>query len=246
MVKVSVCLAVYKTKPEYLKECIDSILNQTFTDFEFLIVDDCPEDKECEKIIKSYTDGRIKYYRNEKNLGISGTRNRLLDLAQGEYIAVMDHDDISLPTRFEKQVAYLDAHPECGVISCWYERFPNLKIKKKPEINKQIIKALRNSCPLLHPATMIRKSVLAENHLKYEEEFSPSEDYALWCRLVNKTEFYNIQEVLFRYRNHETNESKKNNQKMQRATEKIRKYILENTYMSFFARLKDLIKGETI
>ncbi len=230
MPKVSVCLAVYKTKPEYLRECIESILNQTFTDFEFLIVDDCPEDKECEKIIKSYNDNRIKYFRNEKNLGISGARNRLLDTATGEYIAVMDHDDISLPTRFEKQVAYLDTHPECGVVSCWYERFPNIKIKKKPEKNKQIVKALKNSCPLLHPAAMIRKSVLVENHLKYEGEFSPSEDYALWCRLVGKTSFHNVPEILFRYRDHETNESKKNNQKMKNATIKIRKEVLNTFY----------------
>ena len=226
MPKVSVCLAVYKTKSEYLKECIESILNQTYTDFEFLIVDDCPEDKDCERIIQSYADNRIKYFRNEKNLGISGTRNKLLDLTSGEYIAVMDHDDISLPHRFEKEVAYLDAHPECGVVSCWYERFPNLKIKKKPENNKQIIKALKDSCPLLHPAAMIRKSVLIENHLKYEDEFSPSEDYALWCRLVGKTSFHNVPEILFRYRDHETNESKKNNQKMKMATDKIRKSLL--------------------
>ena len=238
MPKVSVCLAVYKTKPEYLKECIESILNQSFSDFEFLIVDDCPEDKECEKIIQSYKDKRIKYYRNEKNLGISRTRNKLLDLTQGKYIAVIDHDDVSLPKRFEKQVAYLDAHPECGVVSCWYERFPNLKIKKKPENNKQIIKALKDSCPLLHPAAMIRKSVLIENHLKYEEEFSPSEDYALWCRLIGKTEFYNIQEVLFKYRDHTSNESKKNGQKMKMAADKIRKLLLpKKTFMQNFLQL---------
>lgn len=110
MPKISVCLAVYKTKPEYLKECIESILAQTYLKFDPLIVDDYPEDKECEKIIKSFADNRIKYYRNEKNLEISRTRNRLLDLSVGEYIAVMDHDDISLPTRFEKQVKYFDVH----------------------------------------------------------------------------------------------------------------------------------------
>lgn len=238
MPKVSVCLAVYKTNPEYLRECIESILNQIYSDFEFLIIDDCPENTECEQIIKSYNDNRIKYYRNEKNLGISQARNRLLDLAQGEYIAVMDHDDISLPTRFEKQVAYLDAHPECGVVSCWYERFPNLKVKKKPENNKQIINALRNSCPILHPASMLRKDVLIKNNIHYEKEFSPSEDYALWCRLIGKTEFYNIQEVLFKYRDHTSNESKKNGQKMKMATDKIRKLLLpKKTFMQNFLQL---------
>lgn len=214
MSKVSVCLAVYKTKPEYLKECIESILNQTFTDFEFLIVDDCPEDKKCEKIIQSYKDERIKYYRNEINLGISGTRNKLLDLAQGEYIAVMDHDDVSLPMRFEKQVAYLDAHPECGVVGSWYKKIPNGKIKKKKENNMQIEMALKNSCPILHPASMIRKSTLIDNDIQYEAQFTPAEDYALWFDLVGKTNFHNIQEVLFAYREHEGNTSKEYANKM--------------------------------
>lgn len=240
MTKVSVCLAVYKTKPEYLKECLDSIFEQTYEDFELLIVDDCPEDKECEKIIKSYKDGRIKYYRNEKNLGISGTRNRLLNLARGEYVAVMDHDDISLPMRLEKEVAYLDAHPECGVVSCWYEKFPLGKIKEKPESNVEIIKALKNSCPLLHPAAMIRKAVLKDNNIQYEKEFTPAEDYALWSRLVGKTSFHNIQEVLFRYRDHETNESKQAKEKMKTATKLIRENILQpNIYALKHPLLED-------
>ena len=208
MPKVSVCLAVYKTKSEYLKECIESILRQTYADFEFLIVDDCPEDKECEKIIQSYKDERIKYYRNEKNLGISGTRNKLLELAQGEYIAVMDHDDVSLPTRFEKQVAYLDEHPECGVVGSWYKKIPNGKIKKKKENNAQIVNALKNSCPILHPASMIRKSAFIDNDIRYQPQFTPAEDYALWFDLVGKVNFHNIQEVLFAYREHEGNTSK--------------------------------------
>ena len=226
MPKISVCLAVYKTKPEYLQECIDSILAQTFTDFELLIVDDCPQDEKCEKIINSYKDERIKYYRNEQNLGISGTRNRLLDMAQGEYIAVMDHDDISLPTRFEKQAVYLDAHPECGVVSCWYQRFPDIKIKKKPENHKQIVKSLMNSCPLLHPASMIRKRVLKDNDIIYESQYSPAEDYALWCRLADKTQFHNIQEVLFLYRDHLSNESKRASRQMTKASQEIKENIL--------------------
>ncbi len=223
MPKISVCLAIYKTKAEYLKECLDSILAQTFSDFEFLIVDDCPEDKECEKIIKFYTDKRIKYYRNEKNLGISGTRNRLLDLAQGEYIAVMDHDDVSLPTRFEKQVAYLDAHPECGVVGSWYKKIPDGKIKKKKEHNGQIIAALKNSCPILHPSSMIRKQVLDDNEIHYKAEYTPTEDYALWFDLVGKTKFHNIPEVLFEYRDHSHNASKEHAQEMINLRQKILK-----------------------
>lgn len=132
MVKVSVLMPVYKTKEEYLREAISSILNQTFTDFEFLILDDCPDDDR-EKIVKSYQDKRITYFKNEKNLGISASRNKLIDMAQGEYLAIFDHDDISMPTRLEKQVVYLDEHPEIGVVSSFIEKFPKIKISKHPQ-----------------------------------------------------------------------------------------------------------------
>ena len=233
MVKVSVCLAVYKTKPEYLKECIESILNQTFTDFEFLIVDDCPEDKECEKIIKSYADNRIKYYRNEKNLGISRTRNKLLDLATGEYIAVMDHDDISLPTRLEKEVAYLDEHPEIGVVSSRVDCFPTGNKLYFPAEDIEIKKLLTDICALVHPASMIRKSVLDNNNIFYEEDFTPSEDYCLWLRLIEFTQFHNIQEVLLKYREHENNTSKSQQNRMIKATEKLHNWV-RNRYFSLY------------
>jgi len=112
MPRVSVLMPVYNTKPEHLREAIDSILSQTFTDFEFLILNDCSPNADVEEVVKSYDDPRIVYTVNERNLGISGARNRLLDMARGEYLAVMDHDDISLPERFEKQVAFLDAIPK--------------------------------------------------------------------------------------------------------------------------------------
>lgn len=240
MPKISVCLSVYKTNPVHLRECISSILNQSFKDFEFLIVNDFPEDTECEQIIKSYSDKRIRYFHNKKNLGISGSRNKLLSMSKGEYIAVMDHDDISLPDRFKEEAEYLDKHPECGVVSCWYERFPKIKIKKKPQKSRQIEKALRNSCPMLHPASMIRKSVLEENNLWYEAEYAPSEDYALWCRLKGKTSFYNIPKILFRYRDHQNNESKISKEKMTEATWRIRKEILKDQ-KSIFSWFKKLL-----
>lgn len=104
MPKVSVLMPVYKTQEEHLRQAIESVLNQTYADFEFLILDDCPDDTR-EDIVKSYQDKRIKYSQNEKNLGITPSRNKLIDMAQGEYLAVFDHDDISLPERFAKQVA---------------------------------------------------------------------------------------------------------------------------------------------
>ena len=111
MPKVSVLIPVYKTNVDYLKNAIGSVLNQTFKDFELVIIDDCPSDTR-EDVIKSFNDDRIKYQVNTENQGISKVRNKLLDLAIGEYVAIMDHDDESLPTRLEKEVEFLDKHKE--------------------------------------------------------------------------------------------------------------------------------------
>lgn len=227
MVKVSVLMPVYKTKEEYLREAIESILNQTFTDFEFLILDDCPDDDR-ESIVKSYDDKRIRYVKNEKNLGITPSRNKLIDLAKGEYLAVFDHDDISLPERFAKQVEYLDNHPEVGVVSSLVKNMSRGKVQRKPIDNDDIKIGLVRNCVVSHSAAMIRKSVLIDNNIRYEEKFSPAEDYALWCRLLPFTEFHNLDEVLFWYRDHENNTSHLQEDKMTDATVAIQSFIKFN------------------
>lgn len=105
MPEVSVLLPVYNTPEDFLRQAVESILNQTFQDFELLIVNDAST-TDVEKVIRSYSDSRIKYFKNKTNLGISGTRNILLDKAQGKYLAVMDHDDISLPERLAREVGF--------------------------------------------------------------------------------------------------------------------------------------------
>lgn len=222
MPKISVLFPAYNTKEEHLREAMESVLGQTFSDFEFIIVDDCSPDPNVEKVVKSYDDARIRFYRNERNLGISQTRNKLIDLASGEYLAVMDHDDVSLPERFEKEAAYLDAHPDVGLVSCQAERFPCGDLMKNPENDKEIKLAMISGCPIIHSACMIRKSVLVDNNIHYEEEFSPSEDYMLFARLMSKTKFYNIPEILFRYRWHNSNTTILQAEKMERATYAIR------------------------
>lgn len=218
--KVSVLMAVYKTDRGYLREAVESILNQSFDDFEFLIADDCPEDDR-EEIVRSYNDKRIIYFKNEKNLGITPTRNKLLDLAKGEYVAVFDHDDISLQNRLAKQVKFLDDNPKVGVVGCWYEKFPKHKLKKTYVVDCQIKKNLMTACAVLHPSSMIRKEVLDKNNIRYEQDFSPAEDYALWCRLLGKTKFANLPEVLFKYRDYAGNTSKKQSLKMEQGRQKV-------------------------
>lgn len=224
MPKVSVLMPVYKTSEKYLREAIESILSQTFEDYEFLILDDCPEDDR-EEIIKSYKDKRIKYYKNEKNLGITPSRNKLIDMAKGEYLAVFDHDDVSLPERFQKQVQYLDEHQDVGVVSSNVKSLVRDRVSINPIDDYNIKMALIRTCAICHPASMIRKSVLINNNIRYEERFSPAEDYALWCRLIPFTNFYNIPDVLFHYRDHAENTSHKQEAKMQQATLSIWSFV---------------------
>lgn len=219
-------MPVYKTNPQHLREAIDSILAQTFTDFEFLILDDCPSDKSVENIVKTYSDPRIKYARNERNMGISGARNRLIEMAKGEYLAVMDHDDISLPNRFAKEVDFLDKHPEVGVVSTRFQAFPGENKNYRTPLSDHRIKlALMRTCAMIHPGSMIRKSLLLDNNIRYESEYSPSEDYALFCRLIKYTQFHNLPDVLFKYRKHRTNTSKLHMDEMTDASHRIHSFV---------------------
>ena len=201
MPRVSVLTPLYNTNPVHLREMIESILNQTFTDFEFLILNDSPNNTEIEEIVKSYQDKRIKYSKNEQNMGITPSRNKLLKMARGEYVAIFDHDDISVPERLALCVEYLDKNPHVGVVSGWLQFFGNSdSILKNPEHDTEIKIKLTENCYVAHTAAMIRKSVLADNNIEYEEYYTPAEDYRLWARLMDVTHFYNIQDVLVKYR----------------------------------------------
>lgn len=240
MPKVSVLMPVYKTDEAYLRVAIESILNQTFTDFEFLILDDCPDDDR-EKVVKSYDDPRIIYAKNERNLGITPSRNKLIEMAKGEYLAVFDHDDVSLPERLEKQVAYMEANPNVGVCGCRLMRMSNHHISRNPSDNEAIKLALMEVCAVSHSASMIRRSVLMEHHIRYEEKFSPAEDYALFARLIPYTDFHNLDEVLFHYRDHEGNTSHLQSEKMRQTSFAIRAFVqVENPalYREFCLKAK--------
>ena len=203
--KVSVLTPIYKTDERFLREAIESVLRQTFADFEFLLLDDCPEDSR-EAVVRSYDDKRIVYLKNDRNLGITSSRNKLIDLAKGEYLAVFDHDDICRPERFAKEVAYLDAHPECGVVGGWTKPTngtPNVY----PESDHAIKLAMMEGASVWHPASMIRRSALDAAKARYEADYSPVEDYMLWMRLLPHTVFHNLQEVVLDYRWHANNTS---------------------------------------
>ena len=214
MPKVSVLMPIYKTNEIFLEQAISSILTQTFKDFEFLILDDCPLDSR-DYVVKKFNDNRIVYLKNETNLGISASRNKLLQLAKGEYVAIFDHDDISLPTRLEKEVKVLDDCSEIGVVSSNIQILPSKEVTNYPLCNNDIKIMMLQGNYVAHTGAMIRKSVLLKYNIQWEEQFSPEEDYVLWARLLDKTMFLNIKEPLIQYRDLDGNTTHTKYHKMQ-------------------------------
>jgi glycosyltransferase involved in cell wall biosynthesis len=202
--KVTVLMPVYNGE-RFLREAVESILNQTFGDFEFLIIDDGSLDRSAE-IIRGYDDPRIRLIRNETNLGIVASLNRGIDQAQGEYIARMDCDDISMPARLEKQVAFMEKHPGVGVCGTWArvidDRGQVVSLRRSPQ-GKAAHRLCWRPTPFIHPTCMLRSALLKE--YRYLPGFPHAEDYELWLRLCRRTLFANIGEYLLHYRAHDAN-----------------------------------------
>lgn len=202
MPKISVVMPVYNGE-KYLREAINSVLNQTFKDFDFYIIDDGSTDN-TEKLVKSYSDPRIIYLKNDENRGIVYSLNRGIDISTGEYIARMDADDISQIKRFEVQVEYMDEHKNVAVIGSairvfgegiqsYTWQFPTTPAQAKADM-------LFNSS-LVHPSVMIRRAALIRYGLKYEE-YTGLEDYVLFWRLAQHNDIVSHPDVLLQYRKH--------------------------------------------
>ncbi|MBD5398040.1 glycosyltransferase family 2 protein [bacterium] len=211
MVSVSVIMPVYNTKEKYFRKAIESILKQTFKDFELIIVDDC-SDKYIEEIVSSYNDIRIKYYRLNKNLGAASARNFAIQKSNGKYLAFMDSDDISLPNRLLIQYNFLEQNKEIGCIgTCYKIKGKNIKIFGKNIFkHDEIVKYLLfKCCAFCQSTVMLCKDILINNNILYRSEYVPSEDYALWLDLIGKTRFEILKNTLVIYRNHKESISHK-------------------------------------
>lgn len=218
---VSVILPVYNTKM-YIKESVESILQQTFSDFELLIIDDASTDG-TQDIIKGFIDNRIVFIQKEKNSGYTQSLNSGIEFAKGKYIARMDADDISLPQRLEKQVAFLEAHEEvvvCGAdaeIIGSNERFIPFFLT-----HEEIITSMLITNPMIHPVIMFRRSFLLENNIRYNESFEPAEDFELWVRIASIGKLANLPDVLLRYRKHTGQVSNTRNELQQKNVRELR------------------------
>lgn len=199
---ISVAMPCYNNAP-YVAEAIESMLNQTFTDFELIILDDCSSDNSAE-VIKSFTDKRIVYHRNEQNTGLANNLNIGLQMARGKLIARMDSDDISLPERLQTQVDFLEAHPDIDLCSCGMELFgKDNQVWIRESDPEQIKITMLFYSPVLHASSMWRRASFEQHNLYYRQEAFPAEDYDLWARAVaSGCSLANIPQVLYRYRIH--------------------------------------------
>jgi len=211
--QVTVLMAVYNGK-RYLREAVDSILGQTFTDFEFIIINDSSTDTSRD-ILSTYSDSRIRLVENEQNIGLTKSLNRGLSLARGEYVARMDADDRSHSARIQKQVAYLDAHPKVAFLGTQHSTI-NAKGMLMPlnTIKSPVDPLAFRWCwifdnPIAHSTAVFRRDIVWGELGGYNENFRTSQDFELWSRVGRHNHVMcNLAEVLLDFRVHEQNISK--------------------------------------
>ncbi len=204
MIEISVVMSVYAEPIDWIRQSMDSILCQTFGDYEFIIVNDKPDREELRELLDDYSkkDSRIVIITNEKNIGLTRSLNKALNLANGKYIARMDADDYSHPSRFEKQISFLESHPNVVMIGC-YARIMNESGRIIDEMftsddYENLKMMIPFSQPVYHPSMMYRK-VINGSPVRYDEEMRMSQDYELCSRLI-EFPLSNIPEYLIDYR----------------------------------------------
>ncbi|MBI1286915.1 MAG: glycosyltransferase [Flavobacteriales bacterium] len=204
---VTVLIPMYNAE-DFVEQSVRSILEQTYTNFELLIIDDGSTDRSV-PVVESFSDQRIKLVRNEKNLKLIATLNKGLSLAKGKYIVRLDADDIAIKERIETQVSFMEEHPEVGLCGTWYEAFGDVSSVVRYPTDHQSLKYMSlYQCPIIHPSTIFRTSVIKEHGLKYDLDYPHAEDYKLWGQFAMVSQLANVPEVLLRYRLHDSNISK--------------------------------------
>ncbi len=232
--KISVIMSVYSEPEVWIRQAIESILNQTYFDFEFIIINDKPYEDLNKRLLNEYSkkDNRILIINNKENLGLTKSLNIALKKAKGTYIARMDADDISLPERFQKQVEFMDANLKivaCGTrIKTFGGKFMKWKMETESiHLRNHFLLCSPLSTPLCHPAAMIRKETLDFYNIEYNESMKSAQDYDLWRRLLEVGELYNLPHYLLNYRLSEHQVSALNKKNQKNYARKVRRdYIL--------------------
>ena len=206
-ISISVIMATYNTEIPMLKEAVDSILNQTFRDFEFLIIDDGTTNGS-DAFLNAIRDERVRIIRNSENIGITKSLNVGLKQAKGKYIARMDADDISLPPRLEKEFAYMEAHPDvilCGTSVGILDEENNLsplKTFRPRDMEEYRIELLFINPGPSHPTAFFRHESLLEHHILYDEKLIYAQDYGMWETISHYGRIFTLEETLLYRRRH--------------------------------------------
>lgn len=206
---VSVLIPCYNVE-NYVEESVNSILTQTYQNLEIIAINDCSTDHTGEVLQRiAAIDSRVKVFTNEKNLKLISTLNKGIELCNGEYIARMDADDISLPTRIEKEVSFLEKNKDHDIVSTQFYAFRSENPSKKdlnhsPTHDEDLRAYMLFRSGICHPAVMMRKRVFSELGFKFESEYLHVEDYALWSEAIYKTKLANLNEPLLLYRVHQS------------------------------------------
>lgn len=196
--KVSIIMSEYNTETSLLKKSIKSIVDQTFKDFEFIIIDDCGKN-DVKKIVDEFNDQRIKVFRNKKNSGLIYSLNKAIELSNSDYIVRMDTDDYAYPDRIKLQYDFIKKHPEYSVVGMRCDYFDGYKVYGESFISGKIEREdLLKSVPIIHPTVIMNKKHIKKIH--GYKNFSRCEDYALWIELfVNGYQLYVMEEKGIRY-----------------------------------------------
>lgn len=199
MCKVSIVLPVYNVEG-FIQDTIESLLRQTFQDFELLVLDDCSSDATVERV-RAMHDDRIRLILNPRNIGRAGTDNAALKHVRGEYIAKMDGDDLCHPTRLARQVAYLDAHPDINMVGCFMQNFgASTYLNRYPTTPADAQVLTLFTLPMGNPSAMLRTSLFREQGLRYDATLRQTEDYDFCARYIRQLRIATIPKPLVQYR----------------------------------------------
>lgn len=230
--KITVFMAAYNVSG-YIAESISSILNQTFKDFEFIIIDDGSTD-DTALIVKKFNDSRISFIQNDGNKGIPFTRNRLLELAKGEYIAILDSDDIAYPERLQLQLDFFSSHPEAALCGGHGKIIDENGIETGTEIivatDDSINMRMLFGNPFINSSTMFKTEIFRA--LSGYKNFALAEDFDLFIRISEKHKVRNIDVFLVKYRVHGENITIKRSEEQEKHELEILKNIQENLGIS--------------
>jgi len=217
---VSIIMPAYNSE-KYISVAIESLLAQTFQDFEIIVINDCSTDNTVEKV-GSFTDKRVKILQTPQNIGAAGARNLGLQHAQGRYIAFLDADDYAYPIRLEEQVSFLEKNTAIDLVGTWTE-----VVDEQGKVINSFCLSLPThylSVKLLFQNCFALSSVMMQNYLRnvsFDGTYAPAEDYELWVRLVGKANFAILPKILTRYLAHNQGISKVKEDKMKQNVKRI-------------------------